>query len=167
MDRFKRRFYDSHPGLPLDPDSDELQIVRPIHTDPAHIAVVAFGAFFGTLGRYQLGLWLLPNKSGWPMVTLVVNICGALLLGLLPQALFHHGKDEGGRRILRLMLGTGFLGAFTTYSSLAVGIAVLARDGHPWVAIQYAAVSIILGIGATMLGIRLATRHHHWRKGRV
>ncbi len=163
MENFKRRFYDSHPRLPLDPDSDQLKIVRPIHTDGMHIAIVAFGAFFGTMARYEIGMWVPPSKSGWPTATLIINVVGAFLLGFLLQALLHRGKDEGGRRILRLTIGTGFLGAFTTYSSLATSVAMLTRVGNLAVAVWYAVVSIVLGVAVCALGIRLATTHHKMR----
>lgn len=157
MERFKRKFYDSHPQLPLDPDSDHLKVVRPIHTDTSHIAIVAFGAFFGTYARYELGV-LIPNgTNGWPTATLLINVAGAFALGLLLQTLLQGGRDEGGRRILRLTLGTGFLGAFTTYSSLATGVAVLAQHHKLVEASAYALSNVALGILACMFGIWLAT----------
>lgn len=167
VEKFIRKFYDSHPELPLDPDSDQFKVVRPIHTDPSHIAIVAFGAFFGTLMRYEIGLWLPAGKSDWPMATLLINVAGAFALGLLLQTLLHRGKDEGGRRILRLTLGMGFLGAFTTYSSLATGAALLANNGAIVTAILYAIISVVLGMIAAMLGIRVATAHHKRRKAEV
>lgn len=158
--RLKRRFYDSHQNLPLDPDSDQLKVVRPIHTDWAHIAIVGIGAFFGTLARYELGMLIPNDRNGWPTATLLVNVAGAFLLGLLLQALLHRGKDEGGRRILRLTLGTGFMGAFTTYSSLATGVVSLTRSNEVMLAVSYALVSVVLGITACALGIWIATNSH-------
>lgn len=153
-----RRFYDTHPELPLDPDSDQLKIIRPIHNDPAHIAIVALGAFFGTLCRYEVGLWLPAGEADWPVATMLINTTGAFLLGLLLEILLRKGKDEGGRRILRLTLGTGFLGSFTTYSSLATGVTLLARGGDTATALAYGITSIVLGIIACAFGIQLATR---------
>lgn len=161
----KGRFYDSHPALPLDPDSDQFEVVRPIHTDSAHILIVGIGAFFGTLARYEIGLWLPSGKYGWPTATLLINVVGAFLLGLLLQALLHQGKDEGGRRILRLILGTGFTGAFTTYSSLATSVVLLTRSNEAALAILYAVTSVVLGIIAGAFGIWTATMHHKRRNG--
>lgn len=163
--KFKNHFYDSHPKLPLDPDSDQFKIVRPIHTDTAHVFIVGIGAFFGTFARYEIGAWIPPDKNGWPTATLLINVAGAFLLGLLLQTLLHRGKDEGTRRILRLVLGTGFLGAFTTYSSLATSVVILARGGEVLLAGLYGAVSVILGIVAGFVGIQLASiqhRHRNW-----
>ena len=163
----RRRFYDTHPNLPLDPDSDQLKAVRPIHTDPAHILIVGIGAFFGTLARYGMGLWLPSGEKSLPVATLLINVTGAFLLGLLLQGLFRRGKDEGGRRVVRLALGTGFLGAFTTYSSLATGVVLLVRGDMIFTAVTYGIISVILGIAAGAFGIRLATVHHVRRGGDV
>jgi CrcB protein len=166
MEKFKRRFYDSHPKLPLDPDTDHLKSIRPIHTDGAHIAIVGFGAFFGTLARYNIGEWLPNSIDEWPTATLIINVTGAFLLGVLLQALLHSGPDEGGRRMLRLMLGTGFMGAFTTYSSLATSIVLLIRSEELTLAIAYAVLSVVLGVVAVALGIKLATVYYKKKKAR-
>lgn len=160
MTRIKRTLYDSHPRLPLDPDSERFQIISPYHTDGAHIAIVAFGAFFGALARFELGVLLPTATNAFPLTTLLINVSGAFLLGLLIQALVHYGKDVGYRRVTRLLLGTGFMGAFTTYSSLSTSVALLVRSGHIGTAGVYALVSVALGIIASALGIRLAMIHH-------
>lgn len=160
MERFKHRLYDSHPELPLDPDSDQLKTIRSTHVDLAHVIVVAIGAFFGTLLRYEIGIWLPAERSNWPIATLTINITGAFLLGLLLQTLLHRGRDEGVYRILRLALGTGFLGAFTTYSSLAVSVVVLARSGNTIIALLYAAASVVLGVIASAFGIRIVIMYY-------
>lgn len=167
MEKFKRRFYDSHPWLPVDPDGDRFKPIRPVHSDPMHIAVVAVGAFFGTLLRYDIGLWIPVEKDGWPVATFFINITGAFLLGLLLQALLHRGTDEGARRVLRLLLGTGFLGAFTTYSSLATSTVLLAESGHVVSSVTYVLASVMAGTLTCALGIWAATRHRNGRRGRA
>jgi fluoride exporter len=163
--RLKARFYDSHLGLPLDPDSDQEKTVRPMHTDVSHITIVAVGAFFGTLARYDIGAWIPASKNGLPVAILIINISGAFMLGLLLQILLNRGRDEGGLRMFRLMLGTGFLGAFTTYSSLANGTVLLIRSNRLELPLMYAATSIIGGIVACALGIKLATLSNKSRQG--
>ncbi|HUC89383.1 MAG TPA: CrcB family protein [Patescibacteria group bacterium] len=150
-------------ALLLDPDADQQQIVRPVHTRPGHIVIVASGAFFGTLARYGAGLLLPASKDSWPAAIFMVNILGAFLLGLLLQILKNHGPDESWRRLVRLGLGTGFLGAFTTYSSLAVGVDTLVNNGHIILAGAYALGSLFGGLVACVLGIQLATRSHRRR----
>lgn len=79
------------------------------------------------------------------------------MLGLLLEILLHQGKDEGATRLFRLLLGTGFLGAFTTYSSLVVGSVQLALR-QLLEALLYMFLSICLGVVAAALGIRIAQR---------
>src|SRR5699024_11239433 len=57
--------------------------------------------------------------SDLPVGTFLANISGAFLLGLLVESLSRRGADHGRRRDLRLLLGTGLLGGYTTYSALA------------------------------------------------
>lgn len=159
VERFKRRFYDSHPKLPLDPDSDQLRAVRPMHMDWAYIALVAFGAFFGTLARYGIGLLLPAGPNDWPTGTFLINIIGAFILGTLLQSLLRSGDDKGSRRIIRLVVGTGFLGAFTTYSSLATSTALMLSH-NVIMAVEFSVSSVILGIAACAFGIAVATRFY-------
>ena len=93
----------------------------------------------------------------WPAATFSVNVVGALLLGVLIEALSRRGPDVGVRQRLRLFLGTGFLGAFTTYSTLAVDTDLLLRDGYASVAVLYAVGTVVVGFLATWFGIWAAT----------
>ena len=86
----------------------------------------------------------------------MVNLFGAFLLGVLLEALVLRGDDSGVRRRLRLMLGTGLLGGFTTYSTFALGTASLLRDGAAVTAVTYAAVTVVVGSLLAWLGIALA-----------
>ena len=128
----------------------------PLHLRPAAIAAVAVGGLLGTWCRYQLGIHLPPAEGHWPTATFVANLVGAFLLGILLESLASAGDDTGRRRTLRLAGGTGFLGAFTTYSALAVETNLLARDGHTGLAAGYLAGSAMLGLLTATLGIVLA-----------
>lgn len=155
VDKILRHFYDSYPNLPLDPDSEQLATSpQPMHARLSHVMVVGVGGFFGTLGRYALS-WAIPSSPSWPMALFCINILGAFLLGFLLETLLRKGKDEGGKRLLRLLLGTGFMGAFTTYSTLAVGSLQLLQH-HIVNALAYLIGSICLGMVAAALGICLA-----------
>src|SRR5699024_1022719 len=85
------------------------------------VALVFVGGASGTAAREAAGLLMAPTLGEVP-VTLAVNVVGAFLLGLLLQAF---GTGTTGRRLL---IGTGFLGGFTTYSALAVQTVALAAD---------------------------------------
>jgi CrcB protein len=111
----------------------------------------------GTGCRYLVGELVRP-WGAWPAATFLVNIVGAFLLGVLLEVLALRGPDVGGRRRWRLLAGTGFLGAFTTYSALAVDSVSLVRDGLPWLAVLYAAGSAVAGVVACSLGIWVAGR---------
>jgi CrcB protein len=149
-----------HPELPLDPD---LPPSTPPHLTWGGVGLVFGGGVAGTLARYTVGEVLTPWGS-WPAATFCVNVVGAFLLGVLLEALGRRGPDVGVRQRLRLLVGTGFLGAFTTYSTLAVETALLVRDGTAPVALGYAAGSVIVGFLASMFGIWAAATHHHARR---
>lgn len=128
----------------------------PLHTRLSAIAAVALGGLVGTPIRYQLGVWF-PHAAGtWPMTTFVINVTGAFALGLLLEALTRLGPDTGIRQRLRLCLGTGVLGSFTTYSTLAVETTLLVRDDRPTIALGYGLASVLAGILATVVGIAAA-----------
>lgn len=159
------RPYDSHPELPLDPDVVQPGVYKwPPHFIPALQVVVFVGGSLGALTRYEISVTF-EAVNDWPVATLMTNLIGAFLLGLLLESLSRRGADQGKLRFIRLGLGTGFLGAFTTYSTLAVEINLLARDGHMATAIAYALLSIIGGIVLCAFGIQAAIMRHSWRSG--
>lgn len=119
------------------------------------LLLVGAGGLAGAALRYRLGVWFPHRAGGWPGATFAVNVCGAFLLGLLLEALVRLGSDTGWRQRARLGLGTGFLGAFTTYSALAVDTDLLLRGGHPWTAAAYGLGTVLLGGLATTAGIAL------------
>ena len=90
---------------------------------------VFFGGLLGAPARYLVEE-ALGDGGGFPLATFVVNVVGALALGLLLESLVLAGAETSMRRRVRLGLGTGFLGAFTTYSSFAVEIELLADGGR-------------------------------------
>ena len=145
-----------------DPDAGNLGKVRahrPVHLHPGYVLVVIAGGVFGALARYGLSM-LLPAPGGWPLPTLVINLAGALLLGALLEALVRRGPDTGTRRIIRLLAGTGFMGAFTTYSTLALETNSLLDAGRVADGLLYLAATLIGGAAATVAGIWLAAGHH-------
>lgn len=110
------------------------------------ILLVAAGGTAGTAARLGLGL-MLPHAGGFPAAVLVANVVGALLIGLLAARLPATAE-------LRLALGTGVLGGFTTYSAFMTGTLSLWMDA-PVVAVAYAVGSLALGLAAAALGLRL------------
>ncbi|VXC73517.1 Putative fluoride ion transporter CrcB 2 [Arthrobacter sp. 9V] len=132
---------------------------KPVHFHWGFIGIVAAGGVFGALARYGLGL-VIPAPDAWPLPTLVINLSGALALGALLEGLSRRGPDVGSRRVLRLALGTGFLGAYTTYSTLAVdAVRLFTADAAPG-AFGYLAASLFGGAAATIAGIWLGAWQH-------
>lgn len=119
------------------------------------MALVFVGGAAGVAGREGLAL-VIPNLGEVSVAIPVINVIGAFLLGCLYEAITRTGSSPTGRK-LKLLLGTGFCGGFTTYSSLATDTAVLFRDGLPGSAVIYALATVIVGACATWAGIAIAT----------
>jgi CrcB protein len=132
---------------------------RPVHLHPGFVLVVIAGGTIGALARYGLST-VLPSPGGFPLPTLAINLAGALLLGVLLEALVRRGPDAGRLRMIRLLAGTGFMGAFTTYSTLALETNTLLGAGRTTDALVYVAATLIGGALATVAGIRAAAGHH-------
>ena len=132
---------------------------RPLHLRPAALAQVAVGGLFGAAGRGILEE-VIPSVGSFPVATFVVNVTGAFVLGLLLESLVRSGDDSGHRRSLRLVVGTGFVGAYTTYSTFAVESAV-ALGGKNWpMGVFYVLASLAAGLFAVTVGIVLAAGRH-------
>jgi CrcB protein len=152
----------SHPRpLPHDPDLevDEGSDGAPVAVQltPTLIALVALGGAAGSLARHGVEL-LLGTSDGLPVGTLTVNLVGAFALGALLEGLVTRGSDVGPRRATRLLVGTGFLGGFTTYSALAVEADGLVRDGRIGLALGYVLTTVVVGLMASLAGILTARK---------
>lgn len=124
--------------------------------------MVMAGGVLGAAAREALEqAWPTPGR-GFPTATLMINLVGAFGLGILLEALVRSGDDAGWRRHVRLLGGTGFCGAFTTYSTLAVETVQLARQGVWSVAGGYLAASVIGGLVVAAGGIALGAAHARW-----
>jgi CrcB protein len=97
------------------------------------------------------------------VATLLENVVGAFLLGALLEALVRRGDETPGVRRVRLGVGTGFLGGFTTFSSLAIEAERLLADGAVGTAVGYVSVSLVLGFLACLAGVGLAAARHRRR----
>lgn len=121
---------------------------------------VAIGGAVGAVLRYQMGRamtsWLGgPAMSVFPWATLAVNALGSLLMGVLAGWLVRHGavgSGEGGEQ-LRLLLGVGLLGGFTTFSAFSLEMVLLIERGQFALAALYAILSFALGISALLFGL--------------
>ena len=151
-----RRHLTDSGSIPIDPDVEvdetAARPVRPPHLRWASLGTVALGGALGTAVRALLAE-AFPDHDGISWTILAINVVGAFCLGLLLEALAHRGPDVGRRRTLRLVLGTGVLGGFTTYSTLAVDTAELLDAGRWTAGAGYGLVTVVLGLGAVVGGL--------------
>ena len=108
------------------------------------VLLVVLGAAAGAPARY-LADQALRTRSGFPLSTLTVNVAGSLLLGFLLGLPVPAG--------LAALLGTGFCGALTTFSTIALGADDLLADGATAEALLYVLVSAGLGLAAVAAGV--------------
>lgn len=123
--------------------------------DPRMLGLIFLGAMIGTTLRSLLESAYGPGPGQWPWVTFWINVGGSLLLGALLEGISASGRDTGWRRGLRLGVGTGVLGGFTTYSTFSVETVLLLRSGEWLAGAGYAVASVVGGVLAAMLGVRL------------
>lgn len=129
---------------------------------PAALVLVTLGGAAGTAARVAVS-FVFPEQA--LASTLAVNVAGAFVLGLLMEFLSYggngdstpDGRREQRRQGVRLLLGTGFCGGFTTYSLIALQVAELTRGGDLVTAVIYAVVTLVLGGLAAAGGVMLAT----------
>ena len=119
---------------------------------------VALGGAIGAVLRYQLGRgmtwWLGPQMvSLFPWATLAANAVGSLAMGLLAGWLAFRSSGDGEQ--MRLLLGVGLLGGFTTFSAFSLEMVLLIERGQFLFAALYAILSFALGISALMVGLTL------------
>lgn len=117
------------------------------------LTAVALGGALGAVARYQLSLWVHARWPGaFPTGTLVVNIVGCLLLGVLAGTL---DSRVAVSPQVRLFLGVGLLGAFTTFSTFELETLLAFERGHATVAVMYVVLSVVVGLAAVWMGMRL------------
>ena len=119
---------------------------------------VALGGAVGSVLRYHAGR-LLGGFAGanndFPWGTLTVNILGSLAMGVLVGWLAR-GSLDGSAEPLRLLIGVGLLGGFTTFSAFSAEMVAMLHRGQPGLAVGYAAASLIAGMAAMILGLLAA-----------
>ncbi|MBT2673741.1 fluoride efflux transporter CrcB [Streptomyces sp. ISL-14] len=110
-----------------------------------HIIMVGIGGFFGAIARYTISKHL-NNKSTFliPIGTLTVNLLGAFLLGII--------TGTKADTMIVLLLGTGFIGAFTTFSTLKLEMTQLFKNNHKKKFLLYTIMTYGFGIILAYLG---------------
>ena len=120
--------------------------------------LAAVGGACGALARWALAGALPHSPGGWPWSTLVVNLVGCLLIGVLLAVLLAAYPHSAW---LRPFLAVGVLGGFTTYSTFAVDVVRLTGTGHQVLAVVYVLASVLGGVLAVVVGLVTARAAIH------
>ena len=115
------------------------------------ISLVALGGAVGSVSRYLLSGWTLRHAVDWrfPVGTFMVNILGCLLIGVLAGLVVKHDFFSANVRVL---LFTGLLGGFTTFSAFGLETFYLLRRHEVLVAGGYVVSSVVIGLLVLWLG---------------
>jgi fluoride exporter len=118
------------------------------------ILIVALGGAVGSVARYEFGGFALQHAQSWdfPVSTFSVNIIGCFVIGLLATLVEHHDLFSPS---VRLLLFTGLLGGFTTFSALGYESVFLLRRGLLSIATGYVLSSVLCGLGSVLAGMKL------------
>lgn len=118
-----------------------------------NIFLVMAGGAVGSALRYLLGRFagqMLPGAL-WPWGTFGANVIGGFAMGLLAGTLLRFNTGAG--EPLRLLLGVGVLGGFTTFSSFSLETVLMIERGQPGMALGYAVFSVVCAVGALVGGL--------------
>jgi len=113
------------------------------------LAAVLLGGFAGGAARFAIVRAWPTGSSGFPWSTLAVNLGGATALGVLVVL----AGSVWRSRYARPLLGTGFCGAFTTFSAVVVDVDRLLARGETGIAVGYLAASFVGGLALALAGI--------------
>ena len=117
--------------------------------------LAALGGALGALARWGTGLALPRPDDGWPWATLLVNLTGCLLMGVLVGVLARRHPEPVWARPF---LAVGVLGGYTTYSAFAMETVELTDAGAAALAVGYVLVSVLGGVLAVAAGVTAVRR---------
>lgn len=138
----------------IDPDAGP---AGPREPDPpgraAVLGAVALGGVVGAEARWGLGLAWPHGPAGFPVSTLVINVSGCLLMGVLMVLITERLRPHP---LVRPLLGVGVLGGYTTFSTYAVEAVQAVDAGRAWTALGYVVATPVLAVLAVAAGAAAA-----------
>ncbi|MEP6608002.1 MAG: fluoride efflux transporter CrcB [Burkholderiaceae bacterium] len=116
------------------------------------ILLVALGGALGSVARYKLSGVILHHTLNWkfPAGTFAVNVIGCLIAGVMAGLAEKHDLISPDARLL---IFTGLLGGFTTFSAFGLETMFLLRRGEVWVAAANIGISVLAGLFALWIGL--------------
>jgi fluoride exporter len=117
--------------------------------------LVGLGGAAGAMARYGVSLAIPARAEGWPWATFMINVSGSLAIGALAGWLATRGEQG---EPMRLLLGVGVLGGFTTFSAYSLETLRLIERGDMTGAAAYSLGSVIAGLAAVAIGVAIAKR---------
>lgn len=120
------------------------------------LAVISAGGALGASARYGLALGWPPPAGGFPWSTLLINVLGCALIGVLMPLISEGGR--GAHHLLRPFLGVGVLGGFTTFSTYALEVSRLLARQQAGLAMAYAAGTLLGALGAVWTAAAVTRR---------
>ncbi|MFN0045135.1 MAG: fluoride efflux transporter FluC [Sphingorhabdus sp.] len=117
------------------------------------VILVMSGGAIGAGLRFGLSRALPVSDGGWPWPTFAANILGGLAMGVLAAWIL---RGDNSAEPLRLFVGVGVLGGFTTFSAFSLEMARMIERGQLGLAAGYALASVLLALGALFAGMTAA-----------
>jgi fluoride exporter len=117
------------------------------------IILVMSGGAIGAGLRYGLSRALPMVAGGWPWATFAANVLGGLAMGVLAAWVL---RGDNSAESLRLFVGVGVLGGFTTFSAFSLEMAQMVERGQLWLAAGYSVASVLFALGALIAGMTAA-----------
>jgi CrcB protein len=114
------------------------------------VVAVAIAGAFGTLARWGIGAWVGHRFPSFPWGTMVINVSGSFILGVMFAVLVERNI---GSTTMRVALMTGLMGAYTTFSTFSLETFRLFEDGATGSALANIGFSVLLGLLGVWLGV--------------